>query len=239
MLTACKGSTGQHDDGSMSTSKRRRTSTDTPPKPDGENPHPASSGLPPFAHLLSPSIPPLRQDVSLAPPYAPTPDQYDSFVPPPPPLTRPLSAARGPINPPGDKGGDNIDDLLSWLFNASPETLFTNQQAPAIPVTASGNGIDFDLPHEAQLPTPTRSPRYPEAVHPYAVPNTTQILPQATYPLGWGSNHGSVPPSKEIIDEESCRAMIELFQGEERRELMSPAFGINPDAKLPGALLSV
>ncbi|KAK6909640.1 hypothetical protein I203_103661 [Kwoniella mangroviensis CBS 8507] len=150
--------------------------------------------------------------------------------------------------------GDNMDDLLSWLFNpATDNDILSSSTIPLdnepLFEDLQNKGHDDDLhPDETDLEVrsdlgyqsniniiPTLSQRppsrmrstYPENYIPHVPPpvSSHNIYPDLSE--SWSSYRPwRVPPKMEIVNEEARASMFDLFGNTARQDLMSPSFSL-------------
>ncbi|WWC64355.1 uncharacterized protein I303_106965 [Kwoniella dejecticola CBS 10117] len=147
--------------------------------------------------------------------------------------------------------GDNMDDLLSWLFNPSPNDNTSLLNPDTIPLDNPPYVMEFENPNETNMASPgsqsfknhsqtqktlhTLSQRPPSRMRStYPKDYIPRVLPQAPshniYPdlsERWSSwEPWQAPPRREIIDEEARPSMLALFDNNARKDLMAPSFSL-------------
>jgi len=133
---------------------------------------------------------------------------------------------------PPTQTGDHIDDLLTWLFNASPDTVSFDQtynsssSTSLLPSTSLGMDSTLVPPTIASMGwnggggggdewgirMPARiSDKAPRDVNPYAVPNEP-VREAYGYEEDWGKGDWRMPEGREVVDDEAKMRMVGLFE---------------------------
>ncbi|WRT70414.1 uncharacterized protein IL334_007412 [Kwoniella shivajii] len=139
--------------------------------------------------------------------------------------------------------GDNMDDLLSWLFNPSPETslLSTNQHNESQPLPINSDTVEASevllspapLRHpigmgiSSQAPPSRLRSTYPEPYIAHVPPTSPSYLIYPNLTERWSVwSPWQAPTKREILDEDARNAMLDLFDDNVKRELSLPSFSL-------------
>ncbi|WVQ85772.1 hypothetical protein IAT38_007939 [Cryptococcus sp. DSM 104549] len=144
--------------------------------------------------------------------------------------------------------GDNVDGLLTWLFNTSPDNMaFTSmagvEDASALPPLAPSldesscmasygaptlpTRISTPQPPLPPPPPPLRSSRAPQPINPLHVPNISKVQVYPVFSKEWAEKgHWAMPGREDILNEGTREKMLGLIDDDTWRNLSATIFSL-------------